>query len=135
MSEYLGKDVPKIFNGKCDEGEGIEFGAWLFNPNHYILKKPINTNGFKYFGDKVMEVSDDRIEWVKKVVFGKKNRYYLTWGRAETINEANERSQVFRWKHARPVKTKITLQEIAEKFGLDKDEIEIIDFINNNKEM
>lgn len=140
MNHFLGEDVPKEMNEKCDGGSDLVIDGWFFTSNDYILKeekgnwavwypkKEINSNGFEYFGDKVMEVSQDGKRWITRAVFGKKNGRYIAWagGGCHNLEGARNTNGAISWKYARRIKTKLTLQEIADKFGLDVNEIEII---------
>lgn len=128
MSEYLGRDVPVKLNDECDKGERISFDGWVFYEGDYVLKEENNTNGFEYFGDTLMEVSNDGISWKTRVVFGKKENRYIAWPGRDNLEEAKHEYLPVSWNHARSIKTKLTLQEIADKFGLDKNEIEIVDY-------
>src|SRR5699024_4672007 len=113
--------------------------GWLFRPWSYVLKeesknwsewvptKETNTNGFEYFGDTLMEVSINKRTWYPRVVFGKKKGHYVAWLNAETLGKAEDAYSSTEWRYARPIKTKLTLKQIAEKFGLKEHEIEIID--------
>jgi len=78
---------------------------------------------------KVMMVSDDEIEWFKRVVFMEKIGRYLCWNLAETLEEAEEKTETFTWNYAKDIKPqiKLTRQEIASKFEVDLEQIEILD--------
>ena len=139
MNEFLGQDINECHNSLCDDNRVIYAHGWLFRPWSYVLKeesknwsewvptKEINDNGFEYFGDKLMEVSINKRTWFTRVVFGKKGGSYLAWSDAETLEDAKNTYIPISWNHARPIKTKLTLKQIAEKFGLKEHEIEIID--------
>lgn len=70
---------------------------------------------------RVMEVSSDKDDWVKRVVFMEKNSVYLAWNFAETLEDSEKMILVTSWKYAReieePKKLELTLEQIAEKFG------------------
>lgn len=84
---------------------------------------------FNYTGDKVMDVSQDGEKWVRRVVFGKKNGKYISWNvKADTLEDAKDCTKTHYWKYAKPIEiVKLTKKEIAEKFGLNVKDIEIID--------
>src|SRR5690625_1373976 len=80
MDKYLGEDIPKKYNEKCKRGFHLSImdhvGCyWDFSADDYVEKKEtenwsewapsneINPNGFEYFGDTLMEVSDDGKRW------------------------------------------------------------------------
>jgi len=130
MNHFLGSDIPKEMNEKCDGGSGLNIDGWFFAPADYVLKEEneINTNGFEYFGDTLMGVSNDGERWLTRVVFGKKNNKYIAWAGLDchTLEGARAENGTFLWEYATPIKTKLTLKEISDKFGLDVNEIEII---------
>ena len=130
MDSFLGKDIPESLNKECDEGSALKIDGWGFSSEDYILKEgnEINTNGFEYFGDTLMGVSNDGERWFKRVVFGKKNNEYIAWAGLDcyTLEGVRAENGTFLWKYAKPIKIKLTLKEIADKFGLDVNEIEII---------
>src|SRR5690625_2406573 len=70
MNSFLGADVPKKLNKECDEGRTLNIKDWYFKPADYVLKeeKTVNTNGFEYLGDTLMEVSMSGIDWYPRVV-------------------------------------------------------------------
>src|SRR5699024_10297543 len=127
-------------NKSCSERSELCIDVWSFHPNDYTLKeesknwaiwvpkKEINANGFEYFGDTLMGVSNDGERWFKRVVFGKKNNKYIAWAGLDchTLEGARAENSTFLWKYAKPIKTNLTIKEIADKFGLDVNEIEII---------
>lgn len=139
MDGFLGIDVSVGNNNLCDDNEVIYEHFWRFAPCDYVLKeeskkwsewvptKETNSNGFEYFGDTLMEVSDNSIHWFPRVVFGKKEGYYLAWKDVDTLEEAKNAYSSTWWRYARPIKTKLTLKQVAEKFGLREEEIEIIE--------
>ena len=127
MNKYMGEEIPKEFNINCDKREDLCVGGWLFDRSHYVLNKEINPNCFEYFGDTLMEVSDEGKYWKTRVVFGKKNGRYIAWMGVDNLEGVKEECRTAPWNHAKPIKTKITLQEVADKFGLNKNEIEIVD--------
>lgn len=139
MNELLGQDISVDNNDLCNDNKVIyEHGRW-FSHCDYVLKeegekwsewfptKETNANGFEYFGDTLMEVSDTGIRWFPRVVFGKKGDVYLAWTDTETLEDAKNEYNSSWWNYARPIKTKLTLKQVAEKFGLEEDEIEIIE--------
>jgi len=138
MNEFLGQDINECHNSLCDDDMAIYERGWLFRPWSYVLKeesknwsewvptKEINSNGFEYFGDKLMEVSWNNESWFPRVVFGRKEGQYLAWDDADTLEDAKNAYNPIVWNHARPIKTKLTLKQVAEKFGLEEGEIEII---------
>lgn len=87
----------------------------------------------KSFKERVMWVSDfiDFVPKYKRVVFMEKNDIYLAWVKAETIEEAKKKTRFLNWDYAKEYTEplKLTLKEIADKFGVD--EIEIVDENSN----
>lgn len=76
---------------------------------------------------KVMEVSDNRIEWCKRVVFAEKKGRFIAWALAETFEKAEDEVCTHDWGYAREVQEhrEISLQEIADKFGIPVEEVRI----------
>ena len=124
MNEYLGREIPEFYLEECEAGGTFRLDGWAFCSNDYV---EINDSGFEYFGDTLMEVSENNESWFPRVVFGKKGGYYLAWCHAETLEEAKNAYSSTDWNYARPIKTKLTLKQVAEKFGLKEDEIEIVE--------
>ena len=78
---------------------------------------------------RVMLVSDDGISWNKRVVFMKKCDKYISWVDAETIEESEIIYKTKYWRYAKELteKVEITKSQIADKFGIPVDLIEIVD--------
>jgi hypothetical protein len=109
-------------------------------------KYPIKCDGIEFtlegryteWGDKIafplepterwMMVSDDNIKWYKRKVFNQKNGYFLTWSCAKTDEEIDY-EHVTSWKLAKEIEevspVELTLEEIAEKFGVNVNQIKI----------
>jgi len=67
---------------------------------------------------RVMLVSDDGDAWNKRVVFMKKCNRYLSWLKAETIEESEGVYEATAWRYAKDVESKhrtITLSDINSK--------------------
>lgn len=78
---------------------------------------------------RVMLVSDDGNSWNKRVVFMKKCDKYISWIDAETIEESEIIYKTKYWRYAKELteKVEITKSQIADKFGIPVDLIEIVD--------
>ena len=78
---------------------------------------------------RVMLVSDDGKSWHKRVVFMKRCGRYISWINAETIEESESVYKTSSWSYAKefPEKVELTKSQIAEKFGIPVDLIEIVD--------
>ena len=65
----------------------------------------------------------------KRVVFAKKCGIYLAWCDAETIEDSENETNVIRWRFAKDIEPtiKLTKQEIADEFGVDIENLEIIE--------
>lgn len=63
----------------------------------------------------------------KRVVFMEKNGEYLSWVNAETLEESENYTGVTYWQYARDIiePIEITLEQIAEKFGVNVEQIKI----------
>ena len=68
---------------------------------------------------RVMMVSDDKVEWRKRVVLIEKNGKYLAWNDATTFEEAEKAMNLAAWRFAKdieePKEFTITLSEIKSK--------------------
>lgn len=97
--------------------EAIYKAVWEYD------KKPENVY------PKVMEVRNrnDGV-WKKRVVFMEKNNSFIAWADFETLKESEKTTETYTWAYARdiPQKTIITKQDIASKFGVDIDSLEIV---------
>ena len=78
---------------------------------------------------RVMLVNNGGNEWYKRVVFMKKCDRYLAWNKAETIEESESICGQTAWRYAKEIleKVKITKAEIAEKFGIEPEQLEIVE--------
>lgn len=82
---------------------------------------------------RVMLVSDDGDAWNKRVVFMKRCNRYLSWLKAETIEESEGVYEATAWRYAKEVESKprtITLSDLNSKmddikklFGIDNDDV------------
>ena len=75
-----------------------------------------------------MMVSDDGKDWLKRKVIMKKNGKFLAWRIAESDEEVLRTSIITGWKYAKEIEecpVEITLEDIAEKFGVDVNLIKI----------
>ena len=124
MNEYLGREIPEFYLEECEAGVSFRIDGWTFCSKDYV---EISDEGFKPIEETVMEVSWNSEYWFPRVVIGKKNGRYLAWFDAKTLEEAKDAYNLSLWGYARPIKTKLTLKQVADKFGLKEDEIEIIE--------
>ncbi len=78
---------------------------------------------------KVMMVSDDGNRWLQRVVFMKMKEKYFAWSYANTLEESEEQTELVTWTYVKDIKPqiKLTRQEIADKFEVDLEQIEILD--------
>jgi hypothetical protein len=79
------------------------------------------------FVERVMEVSNNGSTWSKRVVFMKKDGYYMAWFMAETIEAAQTEFDTSLWKYAReiqPVNPRIA--EIESQIQRLKNELETL---------
>ena len=82
---------------------------------------------------RVMLVSDDGDAWNKRVVFMKRCNRYLSWLKAETIEESEGVYEATAWRYAKEVESKprtITLSDLNSKiedikklFGIDNEDV------------
>lgn len=89
--------------------------------------------------DEIPELLDGMLMWVsddedfsiknKAFVFGKKNGKYLAW--SDTLKNDLKSRYVIHWNYAKLIeenkkKVELTIDEIAERFGVDKKYIKIV---------
>lgn len=76
-----------------------------------------------------MMVSDSGKDWLKRKVLMEKNGYFITWGSASTDEEVEATNHIINWKLAKEIEeenpVELTLEEIAEKFGVNVNQIKI----------
>jgi hypothetical protein len=96
------------------------------------LKTDLPTQSVKLFlkkYPKVMWVSEfsDFTDKKKKVVFMEKNGFYIAWGNAETIEEAELTTSTFSWYYAKDIEEpkEYTMQEIADALKIDVNDLKI----------
>jgi hypothetical protein len=78
--------------------------------------------------ERLVEVRDyDDQEWVTRVFCKEINGLYYAWVNATTLEGVKTSPGLTSWRKMREItpKKKVTLAEIAEKFGVSVDEIEI----------
>jgi len=113
-----------VVNGSFDS-----YGkASLIKYNAEIIELP-EENSFP----RVMLVSDDGDSWYKRVVFMKRCNRYLSWLKAETIEESEGVYEATAWRYAKEVESKprtITLSDLNSKiddikklFGIDNEDV------------
>ena len=76
-----------------------------------------------FFEERVMEVSVDKIDWYRKVVFMQKNGKFLAWNNVDTIELASTVEYASTWDFAREVNkapqiVELTLKDISEGNGV-----------------
>ena len=92
----------------------------LFYPFDSLYKKMSLEPEVQELGEGVlMEVSDyeDFSKSVRRIVIGKFNNSFI-------VCESSF-SRIFRYEYARPIKTTLTKQEIADKFDIDINQLKI----------
>ena len=96
-----------------------------------FTKNPFENTGFQ---ERWMMVSNDEKIWHKRKVFIQKNGQFIAWLNAKTDNEVKDVHSVANWKYAKeiedPKEIELTLEQIAEKFGVS---VESIKINRNNK--
>ena len=131
-----GKRVIEFWKQYCDTGRfkgdnigsyyGIisgQFDCWttseIRKSNAEIIELP---EDITY--PRVMLVSNDCINWNKRVVFMKKCGGFLSWEYAKTLEDAKNTTETVFWKYAKEIEPiEVTLEEIAEWKGVSKEQI------------
>jgi hypothetical protein len=75
-----------------------------------------------------MMVSNDRNEWQKRKVFSIKNGKFIAWAFYDTDEKVNNSTETTWWEYAKEIEehqVEVTLEEIAEKFGVNVNQIKI----------
>ena len=73
---------------------------------------------------RVMLVSIDHSNWFKRVVFMEKCGIFFAWGKAETLEEAENITVPVPWKYAKEFELiEVTLEDIAKWKGTTKEQI------------
>ena len=78
--------------------------------------------------ERLVQVRDNvTTSWQTRVFCKELNGRYHTWANATTLEEAKTSTELIWWPEMREIhpKKRVTLAEIAEKFGVSVDEIEI----------
>ncbi len=77
---------------------------------------------------KVMLVSDDEIEWRKRVVFMEKNGVFLAWANAQTLEGAERKTDATCWKYAKdlPSTVEMTIEEVESELGIEHGYLKIV---------
>ena len=136
LDEEHGKRVIEFFKQYCDTGSfegtnigyyyGIvngEFDGWMTSEveksNAKIIELPEEKNY-----PRVMLVSNDEIDWYKRVVFMEKRGGFLAWEYAKTLEDAKNTTETVFWKYAKEIEPiEVTLEEIAKWKGTIPEQI------------
>ena len=104
-------------NGKCQK---------LDKHPSAFTKNPFENTGFQ---ERWMMVKNDGSTWFKRKAFMQKNGKFITWFSAETDEEVLNTECTSRWVYAKeieePKELELTLEQIAEKFGVSVESIKI----------
>ena len=117
--------IIKKFNYFKVEFNGSQSSTWSF-PIEFCLDRIVDYIP-EFKAGVLMEVSND-VDFShakNRFVIGKAKEYYFAWNSAEKESEVDFKN-VINWKYARPVKERVlqvTMEQIAEKFEVDKIEI------------
>jgi len=81
------------------------------------------------FQERWMLVSYERETWKRRKVFAEKNGKFIAWSGAETDEEVIKSTNCTGWYYAKeieePKDIELTLEQIAEKFGVSVEYIKI----------
>ena len=136
LDKEHGAKVIEFFKQYCDTGRFIgnsiggyygiingEFDVWGINKITRAKAEIIELPEEKTY-PRVMLVSGDKINWQKRVVFMEKCGMFLAWGKAETLEEAENITVPVPWKYAREIEPiEVTLEDIAKWKGVNKEQI------------
>jgi hypothetical protein len=81
-----------------------------------------NIGGFK---ERVMEVSSNKHDWKKRVVFGKVDGFFTAWNDAKRIEDVDRHLPPVCWKFAREINHRA--EEIKEQIAALQKELETIE--------
>jgi hypothetical protein len=104
-----GKDLSFIKNGNYIEGGGQ-------------VALPVEVT------ERWMMVSLNNINWEKRKVFAQKSGKFIAWSWAENDESVLNQLDTSSWKYAKEIEehqVEVTLEEIAEKFGVNVNQIKI----------
>ncbi len=131
-----GEKVIKFFKQYCDTGalRGDNVGSYygvingrfgygdideVKNYNAKIIELPEEKTY-----PRVMLVSDDQIDWKKRVVFMEKCGRFLTWYNVRTMEDAENEIATCFWEYAKEIEPiEVTLEDIANWKGVHKEQI------------
>ena len=121
-----GKRVIEFFKQYCDTckfiGDSIgdyygiiygKFNLWCIDEiaNAEIIELPEEKTY-----PRVMLVSSDKKQWVKRVVFMEKCGGFLAWAHEETLEKAEKKIDTMFWSYAKEIEPiEVTMEEIAEE--------------------
>jgi hypothetical protein len=95
---------------------------------HLIEQEQINTDMQLPRVVLVSSYGGDDNEWKQRVLFAIKKGRYICWDAAETIEESEAQTGTTAWKYMKELPRPVTLtkQQIADKFGVPIDQLNII---------
>ena len=125
LKEWLKKNDRGWTNGALDNINKSEFlyytSEWFLSSceKSSICTLTLFEEGF--IPNTVIDVSQNGANWYKRVLLLIKNNKAICWENAETIEEAKDEINTSSWKYYRNIKPKtvLTKQQVADKFGLD----------------
>jgi hypothetical protein len=100
-------------------------GKFLVNDQYpsAFLKNPFESQ------ERWVEVSNDKTCWFKRKLIREKNGKFICWTNAETDEKVEEATKATNWDYMReieePKQIELTLDEIAEKFGVSVEQLKI----------
>jgi hypothetical protein len=93
-----------------------------------FLSNPFESEADTQTHDREVEVrNNEQSIWEQRVLHMIRDGDFICWGNAQTIEESKSSFNLAAWRYMReiPVKTILTKQEVAEKFGVDVENLEI----------
>ena len=136
LNEEHGRKVIQFFKQYCDTENlmGNNIGAYYGIINgkfdYWLIKEITEANAEiielpeEKIYPRVMLVSNEKVDWYKRVVFMEKCGGFLAWINAGTLEEAEKQVDTRFWKYAKDIEPiEVTLEEIAKWKGVSKEQI------------
>jgi hypothetical protein len=114
-------DLDRTYPIRCGEDLSFKMNGTYCHENEQVAFPLEQT-------ERWMMVSEDEKDWRKRKVIAYKNGKFIVWSGAETDEEVKDETGTSWWKYAKEIEehqVELTLEEIAEKFGVNVNQIKI----------